>query len=342
MKTQNNFLNTFKKKNTKIPIWCMRQAGRYMSEYQKIRANVGDFLDLCYNSEKAAEVTLQPIKRFGFDAAILFSDILVLPHALGWDVKFEKGEGPLLRKFESEKDLSLIDGNFSSKIQNIYETVSRVKSNLSEDIALIGFAGSPWTVASYMLEGKGKQDFSISKNFLYNNSKTAEKLIDIIAEKTIEYLSGQIEAGADVVQLFDSWSGVLNGDLYEKFVIRPTVKITSRLKEKYPNLSIIGFPRGSGYNYDQYIEQAGIDGIGVDQFTPITQMQKWQKKIVVQGNLDPVILLGSKENIKSSVDHILSNMDEKNFIFNLGHGILQTTPVENVEYLVDYVKNYQK
>lgn len=342
MKAQNNFLNTFKKKNNKVPIWCMRQAGRYMSEYQKIRADVGDFLDLCYNSEKAAEVTLQPIKRFGFDAAILFSDILVLPHALGWDVKFEKGEGPLLQKFESEKDLSLIDGKFSQKIENIYETVSRVKSNLSDDVALIGFAGSPWTVASYMLEGKGKQDFSVSKNFLYNNPKTAEKLIDIIAEKTIEYLSGQVEAGADVVQLFDSWSGVLNGDLYEKFVIKPTVKITSKLKEKYPNLPIIGFPRGSGYNYDKYIDLAGIDGVGVDQFTPISQMQKWQKKIVVQGNLDPVILLGSKENIKSSVDHILSNMDEKNFIFNLGHGILQTTPVENVEYLVDYVKNYQK
>lgn len=342
MKTQNNFLNTFKKKNTTIPIWCMRQAGRYMSEYQKIRTNIGDFLDLCYNSEKAAEVTLQPIKRFGFDAAILFSDILVLPHALGWNVKFEKGEGPLLQKFESEKDLSLIDGKFSQKIENIYETVSRVKSNLSEEVALIGFAGSPWTVASYMLEGKGKQDFSVSKNFLYNNPQTAEKLIDIIAEKTIEYLSGQVEAGADVVQLFDSWSGVLNGDLYEKFVIKPTVKITSKLKEKYPNLPIIGFPRGSGYNYDQYIELAGIDGVGVDQFTPISQMQRWQKKIVVQGNLDPVILLGSKENIKSSVDHILSNMDKKNFIFNLGHGILQTTPVENVEYLVEYVKNYQK
>ena len=338
----NHFLKTFQQENTKIPIWLMRQAGRYMPEYMKIRSSVDNFLELCYDSNKAAEVTLQPINKFGFDAAIIFSDILVLPHALGWDVSFKQGEGPVLRKFESANDLSLLNENFSSKISNIYETVSKVKASLPKDVALIGFAGSPWTVVSYMLEGKGKQDFSVSKGFLYNQTETAKKLINYIAEKTIEYLSGQIDAGAEVVQLFDSWSGVLNESQYDEFVINPTIKIVSALKGKYPHIPVIGFPRGSGYNYEKYIKLTGINGVGVDQFTPVDKMNKWQKNIVVQGNLDPVVLLGDKSNIANAVDKILSSMDNKNFIFNLGHGILPTTPVKNVEYLVSYVRNYQK
>jgi uroporphyrinogen decarboxylase len=337
-----NFLKTFQKQNNKTSIWLMRQAGRYMPEYMKIRSSVDNFLELCYDSNKAAEVTLQPINKFGFDAAIIFSDILVLPHALGWDVSFKQGEGPILRKFESENDLLLLSNNFSNRIENIYETVSKVKESLPKDVALIGFAGSPWTVVSYMLEGKGKQDFSVSKSFLYNKTIIAKKLINFITEKTIEYLSGQIDAGAEVIQLFDSWSGVLNEVQYDEFVIDPTIKIVSALKEKYPHIPVIGFPRGSGYNYEKYIALTGIKGVGVDQFTPVSEMKKWQKNIVVQGNLDPVILLGEKDNIAKSVDKILSIMDNKNFIFNLGHGILPTTPVKNVEYLVDYVRNYKK
>ena len=320
----------------------MRQAGRYMPEYMKIRSSVSNFLELCYDSDKAAKVTLQPIDKFGLDAAIIFGDILVLPHALGWDVSFKQGEGPILKKFESENDLSLLNEKFSSRIDNIYDTVSKVKASLSKDVSLIGFAGSPWTVVSYMLEGKGKQDFSVSKSFLYNQTETAKKLIDFIVEKTIEYLSGQIDAGAEVIQLFDSWSGVLNGAQYDDFVINPTIKIVNALKEKYPYIPVNGFPRGSGYNYEKYIALTGIDGVGVDQFTPISEMNKWQKNVVVQGNLDPVILLGDKKNIADAVDKILSGMDDKNFIFNLGHGILPTTPVYNVEYLVNYVRNYQK
>lgn len=338
----NNFQKTFKKENNTTPIWLMRQAGRYMPEYMKVRATVNNFLELCYDSEKAAEVTLQPIRKFGFDASIIFSDILVLPHALGWNVEFKQGEGPVLKKFESEKDLLILEKNFNSKINNIYETVSKVRASLPKNTALIGFAGSPWTVISYMLEGKGKQDFSISKNFLYNQKETAKKLFNIIAEKTIEYLSGQIEAGAEVIQLFDSWSGVLNGEQYDDFVINPTIAIISELKEKYPHIPVIGFPRGSGYNYDKYINLTGIDAVGVDQFVPINQMKKWQEKIVVQGNLDPVVLLGDKENIATEVNKILSSLGDKNFIFNLGHGILPTTPVKNVEYLVEYVRNYKK
>lgn len=335
------FTKTFKQKNDIIPIWFMRQAGRYLPEYMEIRSNTPDFLELCYDSKKASIVTLQPINRFNFDAAIIFSDILVLPHALGWDIKFEKGEGPILRKFESENDLKYLNSNFDKKINNIYDTVSVVRSNLSKNKSLIGFAGSPWTVVSYMLEGKGKQDFSVSKNFLYTKQKLALQLINIITDKTIEYLSNQIEAGADVIQLFDSWSGILAGEEYKKFVITPTKKIVDSLKIKYPQIPIIGFPRGSGYLYEDYINQTNIDGVGVDQFIPIEIMKKWQDKIVVQGNFDPVLLLTNKEVIENKANDILSKIKNKNFIFNLGHGILQNTPVQNVEFLVNYVRNYK-
>jgi uroporphyrinogen decarboxylase len=334
--------DTFKRKNNNIPIWFMRQAGRYLPEYMEIRKDSSDFLELCYDSEKAKKVTLQPIDRFDFDAAIIFSDILVLPHALGWKVAFKKGEGPILQKFETDKDLLYINNDFDKKINCIYDTVNKVRLSLDKNKSLIGFAGSPWTVASYMLEGKGKQDFSVSKNFLYNNKKLALQLIDIITEKTIEYLLGQINAGVDIIQLFDSWAGVLSGEEYEDFVIKPTKKIVSLVKHKYPSLPIIGFPRGSGYLYQEYIDQTDIDAIGVDQFVPINTMKKWQENIIVQGNFDPVLLLGKKEIIEKKANDILTCLDSKNFIFNLGHGILPNTPVENVQFLVNYVRNYQK
>jgi len=334
--------NTFKRKNNNIPIWFMRQAGRYLPEYMEIRKESSDFLELCYDSEKAKKVTLQPIDRFDFDAAIIFSDILVLPHALGWKVAFKKGEGPILQKFETDKDLLYINNDFDKKINCIYDTVNKVRLSLDKNKSLIGFAGSPWTVASYMLEGKGKQDFSVSKNFLYNNKKLALQLIDIITEKTIEYLLGQINAGVDIIQLFDSWAGVLSGEEYEDFVIKPTKKIVSLVKRKYPSLPIIGFPRGSGYLYQEYIDQTDIDAIGVDQFVPINTMKKWQENIIVQGNFDPVLLLGKKEIIEKKANDILTCLDSKNFIFNLGHGILPNTPIENVQFLVNYVRNYQK
>ena len=234
-----------------------------------------------------------------------------------------------------------MNDNFDKKINNIYDTVSYVRSNLRKDKSLIGFAGSPWTVVSYMIEGKGKQDFSVSKNFLYTKHKLALQLINIITDKTIEYLSNQIEAGADVIQLFDSWSGVLSGEEYKKFVINPTKKIVDSLKIKYPQIPIIGFPRGSGYLYEDYIDQTNIDGVGVDQFIPLEIMKKWQDKIVVQGNFDPVLLLTNKEIIENKANDILSKIKNKNFIFNLGHGILQNTPVQNVEFLVNYVRNYK-
>lgn len=334
-------LKIFDNSNIRTPIWLMRQAGRYMPEYMAIRSGLSEFLNLCYDAKKAAEITMQPIDKFGLDAAIVFSDILVLPHSLGWDIHFSKGEGPILRQFQSDDDLKIISNKFLGKITAVYEAIAKIKAKLPINVSLIGFAGSPWTVASYMIEGRGKQDFSVSKKFLYTQKNTAKKLIQILTEKTIEHLSNQILAGADIIQLFDSWSGMLSGDLYDDFVIEPTRQIISSLKQKFPSVPVIGFPKGSGFNYEKYIDNTLIDAIGVDQFVPISQMKLWQKKIVVQGNLDPVILLCEKEQIKKAADDIMENMDSKNFIFNLGHGILPTTPVANVEYLVDYVKNFK-
>lgn len=334
----NTFLKTINKQNSFTPIWLLRQAGRYLPEYMEVRNSAGDFLSLCYDSNKSTKVTMQPISRFDMDAAIVFADILLIPDALGWDVSFKKGEGPCLRMLHEEKDLKIIDKKLDGKINSIYETVSKVRSKLPKEKPLIGFAGSPWTVASYMIEGRGKHDFSVSKSFIYNNRETTQKLIDILTHQSIEYLSHQIKAGADVIMLFDSWSGMLSGKEYEELVIIPTKQIVREIKRRHQNIPIIGFPRASGYNYDKYISNTGIDIVSVDQFVPVEKMAQWQEKIVVQGNLDPVILLGSKNQISEKVDDIFAKIKNKNFIFNLGHGILPNTKPENVEFLVNYVR----
>ncbi len=324
------------------PIWFMRQAGRYLPEYKEVRKSTGTFLDLCYNPAQSAEVTLQPIKRFGFDAAIIFSDILVLPNALGWDVRFEENIGPVLRQFKTEEDFKYFQNPDNAKLQNVYEAIEIVRAKLPKSTSLIGFAGSPWTVVSYLLEGKSKQDFSVSKSFLYNNNKLSEKLIDFITNQTIIHLINQAKAGCDVLQLFDSWAGMLAGEEYERFVIQPTIKIVSAIKKQFPNLPVIGFPKGSSFLYENYIAKTGVDIIGVDQFIPLDIMQKWQQTTVVQGNLDPVILLTNKDVIAKKVDEILTKLGSGKFIFNLGHGISQYTPIENVEFAVNYIRNFKK
>lgn len=341
-----NIISIFEGKNTEIPIWFMRQAGRYLPEYRQIRQTTNNFLELCYSTEKIVEITLQPIRRFQLDAAIIFSDILVLPHCLNWPVTFKKGEGPILKQFTNEADLAQMDQSFSKQINYVYQAISQVKAKLPKETALIGFAGSPWTVISYLLEGRGKQDFSTSKKFLYNQPILARKLFDLITEKTIEHLSNQIEAGAEVIQLFDSWAGMLNGDYYENFVIKPNQKIITSLKQKYVKIPVVAFPKNSGYNYDNFIDKVPADVIGVDQFVPVEQMRKWQERKqgqkIIQGNLDPVVLLSSKEKIKDSIDNILSKIDHQKFIFNLGHGVMPATDPANIEYVVNYVRNYQK
>ncbi len=329
------------KTNTKIPIWFMRQAGRYMHEYMEIRKQKSAFLDLCYDSKNAAEVTIQPIRRFDFDCAIIFSDILVLPHALGWDIEFKEGEGPVLRRFSSSDDFNFLSQNPLNKCSKVYEAINIARKSIANDKSLIGFAGSVWTVMSYMLEGKSKQDFSTSKRFIYENYQLAIQLRDFLAIQTANHLCNQIEAGADAVQMFDSWAGVLSEAEYDDFVIAPTKQVISIIKAKFPNVPVIGFPRNSGFLYEKYIEQTGVNIVGVDQFVPINIMKKWQEKIVVQGNFDPVLLTTkNKEAIAIHADQLLNNLSKQNFIFNLGHGILPQTPVENVQYLVEYIRKH--
>jgi uroporphyrinogen decarboxylase len=321
----------------KIPIWFMRQAGRYLPEYRNIRSSYKEFLEMCYNPKAVVEITLQPIKRFDLDFAIIFSDILVLPHSLGWKVEFLEKTGPLLEPFESGKDIEKMNRDFSG-CAPIYDSISEVRAKLPQNKLLIGFAGSPWTVASYLLESRSKTNFINSKKFIYDNPEVTQNLIDFITKKTITHLQNQIEAGCDLIQLFDSWSGNISGEEYQKFVIEPTGIIVEALKASSPKIPIIGFPRGSGASYDAYIEKTGIDIISVDQFTPLESMQIFQKKVVVQGNLDPVVLLSNKDSIRHKTDLIIDHLDKTNLIFNLGHGILPETPIENVHFLVDYVR----
>lgn len=333
------FLTAFDGTYHKIPpLWVMRQAGRYLPEYRKIREHMGGFLDLCYDPSNAAEVTLQPIKRFGFDAAIIFSDILVIPHSLGLDVHFEQGEGPKVERILESDDLRKlkIDPD-EEKLHKVYQAIAMVKSKLPADKALIGFVGGAWTVATYILEGRGKHDFTHSRKIAYSDSKFLHSLIDIITEQTVHHILGQIKAGAEVIQIFDSWAGVLGGREYEEFIIKPTAKIIGEVKKRYPNVPIIGFPRGSGFLYEKYIELTGINGIGVDQTVPVSKMVSWGEHIVVQGNMDPVVLLSGKDAIAKKVDEIMERHPNK-FVFNLGHGILPETPVENVEFFVYYLR----
>jgi len=325
------------------PIWIMRQAGRYLPEYKKVRESLGGFLDLCYNPSKAAEVTLQPISRFDFDAAIIFSDILIIPHSLGLSVHFEQGEGPRVERVTNPEDLAKLKTDpDNEKLKKVYEAINLTRSRLPKEKALIGFVGSPWTVATYILEGKGGHDFVYSRQIAYSSPSFLSGLIEVITEQTTYHILGQINAGAEVIQLFDSWAGMLGEVEYEEFVIKPTVKIVSTVKKAYPNVPIIGFPRGSGFLYERYIEVTGVDGVGVDQLIPASKMKAWSEKIVVQGNLDNVILLCGKDAIARKVDEILSELRHidhyKNFIFNLGHGILPETPIENVEFLVNYIR----
>lgn len=328
-----------KQKNT---IWLMRQAGRYLPEYRAIRANFSNFLDLCYDLQAATEVTLQPIRRFDFDYAILFSDILVLPHLLGWGVKFAQGEGPLLRKFTSSQDMDYLKNqNFSENSAKVYEIISNIRAKLSSDKPLIGFVGSPWTVATYMIEGKGKQDFLLCKNMLKNNRKLLLELIDFLTEQTILHLSNQINAGANIVKLFDSWAGVLEGIDYIDMVVLPTQKIVKALKTNFPSIPIIGFPKGSGDNYEIYLQSVEVDVLAVDQFISVEKMAEWKKQVVLQGNLDPLLLLTQdKQELADAIDNILGSVGGNNFIFNLGHGIVPQTPIDNVEFLVNHVRKY--
>lgn len=324
------------------PIWMMRQAGRYLPEYRRVREQAGSFLDLCYNPDLAVEVTLQPIRRFGFDAAILFSDILVVPHALGRELSFEEGRGPLMRPIGADEIDRLETGRFHERLRPVYETVSRLRAELPEETTLLGFCGAPWTVASYMIAGHGTPDQAPARLFAYREPKAFAQLLERLADISAEYLLRQIEAGADAVQIFDSWAGVLDEDGFGTFCIEPVRRIVDRVRRTFPEVPIIGFPRGAGSLYEGYRERTGVTALGLDWSVPLSQAKRLQRQGAVQGNLDPLRLVAGGRALDEGVDRILEALGSGPLVFNLGHGISPDTPVAHVEAMVERVRSKWK
>jgi uroporphyrinogen decarboxylase len=321
------------------PIWIMRQAGRYLPEYREARKQVGSFLELCFAPELAADVTLQPIRRFDFDAAILFSDILVVPYALGQDVRFEEGEGPVLKALDGRLD-RLHQSRVEEKLAPVLETVRLVRRELPTEKALIGFCGAPWTVATYMIAGRGTPEQLPARRLALEDPDRLQELIDILTEVSTRYLLAQIEAGADVVKIFDSWAGVLDEEGFERWAIRPVRAIVERVKASAPETPVIGFPRGAGARIGAYAEATKVDAVAVDWMTPMRlARQMVREPIVLQGNLDPLRVVAGGRALDAAVDVILSEMRGRAHIFNLGHGITPDTPIDHVARLVERVRS---
>ncbi|MGL5167530.1 MAG: uroporphyrinogen decarboxylase [Afipia sp.] len=325
------------------PVWMMRQAGRYLPEYRDLRAKAGSFLDLCFNPEWAAEVTLQPIRRFGFDAAIIFSDILVVPHALGRAVRFEVGEGPRLEPLDTpEKVATLATAADFSKLEPVYEALRRVRSALDPKTTLIGFCGAPWTVATYMVAGQGTPDQAPARMLAYREPEAFAKIIDVLVENSIQYLFGQLKAGADVLQIFDTWAGVLPPREFQRWSVEPTRRIVEGVRAKVPNAKIIGFPRGAGAQLPLYVGRTGVDGVSIDWAAePSLIRERVQTHVAVQGNLDPLALIAGGAALDRAVDDVLANYAGGRFIFNLGHGIQPETPIAHVEQMLKRVRGYK-
>lgn len=320
------------------PMWLMRQAGRYLPEYRALRATKGGFLDLAYDPEAAAEITVQPLKRFAFDGAILFSDILVIPHAMGMDLTFVAGEGPRLAPPLAEARIRDLQPHME-RLDPIYETVRCVKAELQPSTTFLGFAGSPWTVATYMIAGQGSRDQAEARQLAYSNPGKLDSILDIVASLTVDYLSGQIEAGVDAVQLFDSWAGSLSPAQFERHVIARTAWIVDQLRRRHPQIPIIGFPKGAGGKIRAYAAETGVDAIGLDETVdPHWAARELPAGLPVQGNLDPLALVAGGEELRIAVERILDAFADRPHIFNLGHGIQQTTPIAHVEELVALVK----
>jgi uroporphyrinogen decarboxylase len=312
------------------PWWLMRQAGRYLPEYRALRARAGGFVEFCLTPGLAAEATLQPVRRFGMDAAILFADILLIAQALGTRLEFGE-DGPALERLEESGGIARLSLAGLAALDPVYDTVRRVRRGLPDGTALIGFAGAPWTVATYMVEGGASRDFRLTRSWAYRDPEGFAALIDLIAEATIAYLSEQIEAGAEAVQLFDSWAGVLPEHEFEKWVIAPTRRICAALKERFPFVPVIGFPRGAGLLYERYAAESGIDAVALDTILPLAfARDTLQPRLAVQGNLDPIALLVGGAALEKAVIDIRGALGGGPFVFNLGHGILPQTPPEHV------------
>lgn len=320
------------------PMWLMRQAGRYLPEYRALRAEKGGFLELVNDSEAAAEVTLQPIRRFGFDGAILFSDILVVPYALGQDLWFETGEGPRLAP-------KLVDHALDSlvrapeRLDPVYGTVRRVAGALPPETAFLGFAGSPWTNATYMVAGQGSRDQSEARRMAYTDPQAFQAIIDAIVAMSIDYLAKQVEAGVEAVQLFDSWAGSLSPAQFERWVIAPNAAIVAGLRARCPDVKIIGFPKGAGGKLAAYARETGVDAIGLDETVdPVWAHRELPAGMPVQGNLDPLALIAGGAELEGAARGILDAFADRPHIFNLGHGILPDTPIAHVEQLLGIVR----
>ncbi len=327
-------------RNTIPPIWLMRQAGRYLPEYRAIRSKTDSFLDLCFNPKLAAEVTLQPVRRFGFDAAILFSDILVVPHALGQHVRFEEAKGPRLEALSEPAALRRLNREIDHRMLTpVYETIATVKQVLPPGVALLGFCGAPWTVASYMIAGVGTVDQLPAREFAYRHGEAFAELIEILIEASASYLIRQFTAGVDAVQIFDTWAGVLPPDEFRKWCIEPCARIVGAVRESIPGAKIIGFPRGAGNKLTQYLAAVPVDAVGLDWMIELGfARDRIQKQRPVQGNLDPVVLRAGGAALDRAIDVVLEAFASGPFIFNLGHGVLPETPLAHVERLIARVR----
>jgi uroporphyrinogen decarboxylase len=324
------------------PVWMMRQAGRYLPEYRNTRKKAGSFLDLCYNPDLAVEVSLQPVRRFGFDASILFSDILVVPHALGRDLRFEEGQGPLMTPIGTE-EIARLDGvGFHEHLAPVYETVDRLRNELPPATTLIGFCGAPWTVATYMIAGHGTPDQVPARLFAFRYPESLATLLGLLADFSAAYLIRQIAAGADVVQIFDSWSGVLDEASFEAYCVRPVERIVRQVRSAYPDVPIIGFPKGAGSHYDAYRAKTGVTGLGLDWTVPLSHAVRLQRDGAVQGNLDPLRVVAGGRAMEEGVERILEALGTGPLIFNLGHGITPDAPIEHVEAMLAQVRGAKR
>jgi uroporphyrinogen decarboxylase len=324
------------------PIWLMRQAGRYLPEYRATRKQAPNFLDLCYTPDLAVEVTMQPIRRYGFDASILFSDILVIPDALDRNVRFIAGEGPKMDPIDPKGIDALNADGFLEHLAPVFETVRRLRGELPDETTLLGFCGAPWTVATYMIAGHGTPDQAPARLFAYEHEASFIKLLNLLADMSAEYLISQIDAGADAVQIFDSWAGVLGENEFEKFAVAPVKRIIDQVRAKRPNAKIIAFAKGAGLLLRNYRTAVGSDGIGLDWSVPLSFAKELQKQGAVQGNLDPMLMIAGGKALDDGIDRIMEALSDGPLIFNLGHGITPQADPENVTRLIERVRSYQK
>jgi uroporphyrinogen decarboxylase len=326
------------------PFWFMRQAGRYLPEYRSLREKQPDFLRFCYTPELVVEATLQPLRRLQPDAAILFSDILVIADALGRDVRFIEGKGPVLQPLETAEEVRALAGRpIEEHLAPVFEAVGAIARTLPADTALIGFAGAPWTVALYMLEGRGGTDGARARSWAYRDPESFSLLIDVLVDATTIHLVRQIEAGAEVVQLFDSWAGLLAEDEFRRWVIEPTKEMVRRLRAQHPEVPVIGFPRAAGLLYEDYVKDVAVAAVGVDAGVPLRWAKAYlQPRCCVQGNLDNILLKVGGSALDRATDRVLSVLAGGPFVFNLGHGILPDTPPEHVTRVADRVRAYRR